>query len=144
MTGYITRQDIADRIGEDELTVLSDRDNDGIADEAVIDRAISDATDEINMHLSVRYQMPLPQVPDTIKRLAVNLALYWLSEGDGSLSELVKNRYENSVKTLKSLASGTMRLGLPELELPTENSAGTVQLVTAERRLTRDSLKGVL
>lgn len=144
MAGYITRQDIADRIGEDELIVLSDRDNDGSADEAVIDRAISDATDEINMHLSVRYQMPLPTVPDTIKRLAVNLALYWLSEGDGSLSELVKNRYENSVKTLKSLASGTMRLGLPELELPTENSAGTVQLVSAERRLTRDSLKGVL
>lgn len=144
MPVYITPQELSERIGEEELIVLSDRDGDGVADTLVIERAISDATDEINMHLAVRYQLPLTEVPETIKRLAVNLTLYWLCESDGALSDLVKTRYENSLKSLKALANGTMRLGLPELATPAENKTGDVQIVSAERRLSRTSLKGLL
>lgn len=144
MAAYITQQELQDRIGEDELINLSDRNNEGAADPAVIDRAIADATDEINMHLSSRYQMPLPAVPETIKRLAVNLTVYWLCESEAAMSDLIKERYSNAVKTLKSLASGTMRLGLPEATTPNENSTGNVHLVSSERIMTRNRLKGLL
>lgn len=141
---YLTRQELQDRIGEEELIILADRDGDGVADEPVIERAIQDATDEITMHLASRYRVPLPDVPDTVKRLAVSLTVYWLCEDDRAMSELVKERYENAVKTLKALASGSMRLGLPEAEKPAENSAGTVTLVSAERMHTRKKLGQVL
>ena len=90
MTAYITQQDLTERIGEDELTVLSDREGTGEINTAVVDRAIADATNEINMHLSSRYLMPLPEVPDTIKRLAVSLTIYWLSETDTTMSDMVE------------------------------------------------------
>ena len=144
MTAYITQQDLTERIGEDELTVLSDREGTGEINTAVVDRAIADATNEINMHLSSRYLMPLPEVPDTIKRLAVSLTIYWLSETDTTMSDMVKERYHNAVKTLKALADGSMRLGLPEADKPGENTAGDVQLISGERITTRKTLGGVL
>lgn len=144
MTAYITLQDLIDRIGEEEVIVLSDRAGTGEINMDVVDRAMVDATDEINMHLSSRYVMPLPQVPETIKRLAVNLTVYWLSENDGAMSELVKERYTNGIKTLKALASGTMRLGLPETSQPGENTAGSVQITGPERIARRDTLGGLL
>lgn len=141
---YLTPQELAERIGEQELVLLSDRDGGGHADEGVVEQAIQDATDEINMHLASRYQMPLPQVPDTIKRLTVSLTVYWLCEDDRAMSELIKQRYDNGIKTLKALANGTMRLGLPEAKQPEENRTGSAQVVSAERRHTRQSLGGVL
>ena len=141
---YIPRQDLVERIGEEELVLLSDRNNDGEADEAVIDRALADATDELNMHLACRYRLPLVEVPDTLKRLAVNLCLYWLCDSARSMSELVKERYESGIKTLRALGNGTLRLGLPELEAPEENTGGSVQRIGPERRVNSKNLGGVL
>ncbi|WP_330925246.1 DUF1320 domain-containing protein [Candidatus Sororendozoicomonas aggregata] len=141
---YITRQDLEERIGESELIVLSDREGTGAVNTAVVDKAISDATDEINMHLGTRYQLPLAEVPATIKRLAVNIALYWLSDSDATISDLVNERYESSVKTLKALASGAMTLGLPTLQKPAETTAGDVQLVGDGRITSRKTLGGVI
>ena len=73
---YITAQDVADRIGKDELIVLSDREGTGEVNTSVVAQAIQDASDEINMHLACRYRLPLAEVPDTLKRLAVNLTVY--------------------------------------------------------------------
>ena len=144
MAAYITQQDLIERIGKDELIILSDRDGTGEINTAVVERAIADATDEINMHLSSRYSMPLPKVPETIKRLAVSLTVYWLSETEVTMSDLMKGRYQNAVKTLKALADGSMRLGLPEASTPNENTAGDVQLVSGERLHTRKTLGGLL
>ena len=45
------------------------------------------------MHLACRYRLPLAEVPDTLKRLAVNLTVYWLCDSDAGVSDLVKDRY---------------------------------------------------
>ncbi|WP_299733998.1 DUF1320 domain-containing protein [uncultured Endozoicomonas sp.] len=138
MTAYATQQDIIDRIGEDNLLVL-------IGDDSVaVERAISQATDEITLYLGRRYVLPLATVPTSVRNLCVTIALYWLADDAAGMTELAENRYKAAVKNLEQLAKGTISLGMPDAERASENSAGNVQLVTAERRLTRKSLGGVL
>lgn len=138
MTIYATQQDIIDRIGEDSLLVL-------IGDEPVaVERAISQASDEINLFLGQRYVLPLETVPSTVRNLCVTIALYWLADDAAGMTELAESRYKAAMKTLSLLAKGDISLGMPDAEKAKENSGGEVQMVTAERRMTRKSLGGVL
>ena len=46
MSSIITRQDLIDRFGEDELVLLTDREGRGVIDDEVLNRAIEDAEAE--------------------------------------------------------------------------------------------------
>ena len=46
MSSIITRQDLIDRFGEDELVLLTDREGRGVINDEVLNRAIEDAEAE--------------------------------------------------------------------------------------------------
>lgn len=140
---YLTKQDLIDRIGLDELIVLSDREHTGTEDDTVIDRAMADATTEIDMYLGVRYTLPLSTIPSTLTRLAVSIAVYWLSENEANISDLTRERYENAIKVLKGIAGGTIDLGVIDTDAPDTDGSGKVTLVSGERIFTRNTLGGL-
>ena len=108
---YATQQDIIDRYGEETLLIVADADLDDEIDAGKVQRALQDASDEIDSHIGKRYALPLEQTPRILVRLAVDIALYRLSPQDGHTEEKRK-RYEDAVKVLKNIATGDISLGL--------------------------------
>jgi len=119
---YITRQALIDRFGETELIELTDRSGSGAIDDAVLDRAVNDATAEINSYLEARYTLPLSAVPQVIKTLAANIARYYLF--DDRATEVVEARYTNAVKFLRALGKGEVSLGLDDAGDATSPAGG--------------------
>lgn len=107
---YASQQNLIDRFGENELIQLTDRDSLGAIDADVIARALADADAEINGYLSTRYTLPLSPVPAVLEKLACDIARYQLFENKAT--DIVKERYENSVRFLKDVVSGKVTLGV--------------------------------
>lgn len=112
---YVTVEDLIDRLGEDEVYVLADRDRDGELDQAAIDDAAADAAAEINAYLGKRYSVPLgaERVPRIVKRIAIDLTVYRLADiGGVGGTDPRRQRYEDAIALLKRLASGEISLGI--------------------------------
>lgn len=131
---YATAQDLESRLGGvDELAALADRNGDGLADAALVARALADADAEIDSYLAGRYALPLAVVPPVLSRLACDVAVYRLaSEAGSGLTEERRTRYEDAVAWLRRAADGQVSLGLPET--PPQASPLAPGLVSGGRR----------
>lgn len=109
---YAALSDLELRYGADEVLRLADRDSDDSHDTGVIDAALDDASSEIDGFLSVRYSLPLAEVPGMLVRICCDIARYRLWSDDAT--EQIRQRYEEAIATLEKLASGTMALTLGE------------------------------
>ncbi|HGK7313604.1 gp436 family protein [Aeromonas hydrophila] len=144
MAIYATKQDLEDRDGSMLYNLALDRSTDTLND-TWIDEALATADDEINGYLSRRYVLPLPSVPDLLKRQAIVIAFYWLGDRDNQVTDLLQKRYDSAIAKVKEIAAGKLALGLPTPDQPPEGAVGKVELVQQNERLfTRNSLKGVL
>jgi phage gp36-like protein len=144
MAIYATKQDLETRDGSMLYNFALDRSTDTIND-TWIDEALATADDEINGYLSRRYVLPLPTVPDMLKREAIVIAFYWLADRDNQATNLLQDRYDRAIAKVKEIAAGKVDLGLPTPDQPPEGAVGKVELVQENERLfTRNSLRGVL
>ncbi|AVQ86191.1 DUF1320 domain-containing protein [Plesiomonas shigelloides] len=144
MATYATKQDLLDRDEGMLWNLAVDRSTNEL-NETWIDEALRTADDEINGRLGRRYVLPLPQVPDMLKRIAIVISLYWLADRDQQATNLMDERYKRAIEQLKDIASGKLELGLPTPEKPLEGPVGKAELVQQNERLfTRNSLRGVL
>ena len=111
--GYCTQADLADDFGEQEIIRISDRARPatGQIDPAVVEKAIADADAEINMYLEGRGLLPLPSVPDTLRRIASDITRYYLYQNPRDDSP-VTTRYNQRIRQLEKVASGRLSLGL--------------------------------
>lgn len=105
----IALSDLIERFGAAELAQLTNRQAqfDAVIDEAVIDRAISDATGEVASYLlpaglvrvsalgNVIY-VPSGAVPDALLLKTCDIARFYLYE-DGII-DVVQTRYDNAIK----------------------------------------------
>lgn len=107
---YAVQQDLVDRFGQTELAQLTDRANGTTIDAAVLGKALQDSDDEINSHLAVRHTLPLASAPLILKRLACDIARYFLYEDRAT--EIVTQRYKDALAYLKDVASGKVSLGV--------------------------------
>jgi len=103
---YATRQDLEARFGLDEVANLEAMQSsvNAIAD------ALQDAGEEIDSYIAVKYQLPLPSVPSTLKRVACNIARYRLYFQQPT--EEVENRYKAEIDFLKRVADGKAVLNI--------------------------------
>jgi len=108
---YATQQDIENRYDKDTLLIVADVNNDGEIDAGTVNRALIDAGDEIDLYIGRRETLPLAVVPPILKRLAVDMALYFLSSEQGYTEEKRK-RYEDAKKMLHEIATGKLSLGI--------------------------------
>ncbi|MEQ1389657.1 DUF1320 domain-containing protein [Acinetobacter radioresistens] len=112
---YATRADMEVRFGVNEISNLKTMQT----VENAIEQALQDAAEEIDSYVAVKYQLPLPEVPSTLKRIACNIARYRLYFQRPT--EEVENRYKAEIDFLKRIADGKATLNI----LNTQNQVTT-------------------
>jgi phage gp36-like protein len=108
---YCTQADITNSgLSSAELVRLSDDNGDGVADPAVVAKAIADADAEIDGYLGARYTIPVAPVPALLTKLAAAIAAWNLYGHRGLANERRQKDYEEAIATLRRLARGEMVL----------------------------------
>tara|TARA_B100000029_G_scaffold326008_1_gene318475 strand:+ start:592 stop:1014 length:423 start_codon:yes stop_codon:yes gene_type:complete len=123
---YASQADMINRFSERELIQLTDRNNTGAIDATVLDRALADATAEIDGYLAARYQLPLTSTPTVLVRVCSDIARYHLH--DDHIPEPVETRYKASVDLLRQVSMGRVSLGVSDTgDEPTSNDGAEIQ-----------------
>ena len=135
---YATPAQVTERHGADAVLLLTDRDGDGVADTNAIERALADASAEIDTYLAVKYDLPLSETPAVLTRLAADIAIYRLAVSADRRIEEHRVRYDDAVKLLERISVGKASLGLAS---PGQPSRAYVK--TRPRRFSRDTMAGL-
>ncbi|SDG21430.1 DUF1320 domain-containing protein [Rhodobacter capsulatus] len=120
---YATRATIAEIYGDGFLTDLTP---DGVADpDAAIDRALAQASAEIDGWISARYTTPLATAPKTLERPCIDIAAYILANSHARLTVTIEDRYKYAVEFAKAIGAGRAGLGEAEPSAVVDVSTGT-------------------
>jgi len=139
---YANHQDMIDRFAEQQLVEVTDPDLVAIK-VAALDRALEDASDEIDGYLEGRYRLPLQQPPRSLRLLACNIAMYrLLSLRQIDVMEDQRQRYEDAIKFLRAVANGDINLGLTQLGDTVAPAGGPTLVAGPARTFSRDKLRG--
>jgi len=120
---YASKEDLEERFGVEAVLMASDREGTGEADVSVIERALADASAEIDVYIGSRYTVPLPKVPTILRALCSDVAM-WKLALDTTATEQQKQRYDQAIKTLTLIAAGKVSLGITEREAGGSSSSG--------------------
>jgi phage gp36-like protein len=138
---YATVQDLVDRFGEREIVELTDRKLAQVIDETIAQRALDDASAEIDGYLASRCTLPLAHVPSVLVRICADMARYNLS-GDNA-TEVISQRYKDAVAFLTRVSNGQVSLGLSAGGEP-PSGGDAVQMESGGRVFDRDDSKGYI
>jgi phage gp36-like protein len=139
---YCTQADIEKQLPEAVITALADDTLTGSADADVVAEAIAAAAAEIDAWAGGRYQVPFSPVPDVIRKVSVDIAIYNLfSRRDSDPPEVRKDRYKAAVKLLESIARGIVTIGAAEAEAPPAVSHAPLA-TGAGRIFSREKMEG--
>ncbi|UZZ12201.1 DUF1320 domain-containing protein [Ectopseudomonas mendocina] len=134
MAAYLTLDDLIRRFDREEILDLAEDKDDETGetiDQDKVDRAIQDATGEIDSALAGGgYRLPLASVPPILTAYGCDIARYRLY--DNRATEQVTKRYDDAIKALRAVANGTLKLGLPKVD-DDITSAGDVQMMPGRR-----------
>lgn len=138
---YSTQDDIEKLIPAADLADLTSEDSS--VDAAVVADCIAKADAEIDGYLGIKYQVPLSPVPDLVKAMSVDLAIYNLHKRRPlmPMPDTVKMAYGDRVSFLKQVVAGNATIGISAAE-PAAVSQDVVEIGSSERVFSRDSLKG--
>nr|DAK31772.1 MAG TPA: head to tail adaptor [Caudoviricetes sp.] len=137
---YANVTDLKKRYGEEELLDLA-RLSDGTLDEAKVDEALDDAVQTIDSYLAGRYTLPLNNIPAVLVRHCCYLARYFLEKNRST--DQARQDYEDSIRFLEKVASGTITLGLSDSG-ETVESDNTVVMESGGSVWGRERAKGFI
>jgi phage gp36-like protein len=140
---YCTESDILERFDEEELVELTNDDPNGQnVNSTVITDAIADADSEINGYCQKWYEIPLDPVTNLIKKLSIDISIYNLysRRPNGAMPEIVKERYDNAVKTLNMISQQKVLLGADTLN-PVDAAGSRGHFESNDRIFNRDDMK---
>lgn len=109
---YCDLDDIRDVLTRDAAASAEDQNNGSTLDEENLAAARSDAQDEIDARLALRYTVPFSPVPDLIKRITIAIAAYLADlnfrENRDMQTELnpIYQRWQRAVALLGQLSTG--------------------------------------
>lgn len=141
---YATVRDCLDRQSEDSLRELADDPQAETLAWSALERALEDATDEIDAYVGARHDLPLETVPRLLVRLCVEIGVYRRALHSDARIEENRRRYEDAVRLLDSIRSGGAGLGVADPDPPAEAESPAVSVESAPRVMTRRSLRGIL
>ncbi len=136
---YATVQDMKDRFEEAELIQLSDSAMLGEIDEAKINRAIDDATNEINGYLAKHYKLPMSPVPPVLVRFTCDIARFRLYLNRADMPEIVSKSYSDALAYFVNISKGIVAL---EAEGVAPKEEATILTHFAPRLTGRDKMGG--
>lgn len=138
---YCTLDDIRDMMDEDEIIRYTDDYDQGIVNTSVTDKAIAGAGALIDSHLATRLSVPVSPVPDIIKDLAVDIAIYKICSRRSQAPEEIRTKYDDAVKYLEKAAAG--KIAIPgAVSAPDSMSNDGVSMSTSTRIFSRDKMNG--
>lgn len=129
---YATLADMVARYGQRELVELTDPERVESIDVDAVERALADAGAEMDGYLAVRYALPIESVPEVLTRLCCDLARYHLYRE--SVTDLVKQRRDAVIQSLRDIASGRLTLGLPAAAQAAQSAQARAVRVRAAAR----------
>ena len=104
---YATKEDLVARFGENVLSLALMFPAD-VPDP--LETALQDACEEVDGYLAVRYPLPLPNVPNNLKRLVCEIARYKLYFEEAP--EATEVRYRMAIDFLKGVRDGKNSLAI--------------------------------
>ena len=105
---YADRDALVARFTEAEITALENLDAEALDPVSVSAKACSDATEEVNSYISVRYAIPLPSIPAVLVRATCDIARFRMYK-DRPI-DIAKYRYERTIRWLEHLVKGLVHL----------------------------------
>lgn len=138
---YSVQADILEQLDETVLIQLTDDDGAGEVDDDKVTRAISDADATIDAYCQGRYEVPLDPVPDKIRQISVDIAIYNLfSRRDDTAPERRIERHKEAIRFLERMADGKITLGSAT---PAQvNTSHSVNISANDRIFDRDKMSG--
>lgn len=133
---YITIEAMIERFGTSELVELTDRDDEGVINERIVNQAIADADAEIDGYIGAVATLPLTTVPATLVRVAADIARYRLY--DEQPTEAVRKRYEDARAYLRDVAGGKAVIA----SAAAQTSESVADYAGNTRVFTEDTLEG--
>ena len=141
---YATVTDMQNRYPARDLIAISDPNNVSIQN-AVIDTALSDASNEEDTYLESRFSLPLTDPPAILTQYCCYIAMYRLASQFGLLHDMksAKDRYDEVIKVLQAVKDGTQTLGLATdgAEPPTAKPSVMTSEPRGENQFGRGKLK---
>jgi len=137
---YSTQADILNQVDLDTLVQLTDDEGLGEIDAVVLARAIADADATIDAYLQGRYSVPLATVPDKVRQVSADVAIFHLYSRKDAVPENRRSRYEDAIGFLKAVAAGTIALGVNSPAA--ETSGNEVEVASNTRIFDRDKMSG--
>ena len=138
---YSAKSDILEQLDEAILIQLTDDDGIGAVDDDKVTRAIADADATIDAYCQGRYSIPLDPVPDKMRQISVDLAVYNLYSRRGDAApETRKDRHKEAIRFLEKVSEGKISLGS---STPSPETTGnSVDIDQNDRIFTRDKMSG--
>jgi len=135
---YISAKDLGDRYGDTLAQILQ---GESVKTRnALLKRALADATAEVDSFLQGRFLLPLPFVPPVLAQITADIAIYRLLViRPNQTVEDARQRYEDAVKRLEQIRKGQLDLGLPLTDAPA--IVGPLRITSAPRMFTRKTLR---
>lgn len=140
---YSTLTDIKKLISEVTVNQLTDDEDTGAVVESRVTEAIAQADAEINSYCGGRYTVPFSTVPDIVKKISVDIAIYNLySRKVEEIPETRADRYKNAIRQLEGISKGIISIG--ESPEPAAISEGGVETnkTESDRTFAKDTLSG--
>jgi phage gp36-like protein len=135
---YCTQNDLESLVPIKELAELTTEWGD-IPDFTVITEIISKADAEIDSYVSVRYEIPFLKIPDMIRALSMDMAIYHLYSRRSAVPAIRQTKYEDAIRLLQNVAVGKSNIvGFGGTEVSNKSSAAA-EIVSSERIFSRDA-----
>lgn len=108
---YTTIPEIKKSLTDKAYKELSDDDNDGVIDEAMVNEKIERADAEIDSYCRIRYTVPFANPAPIIKTIACDIAIYYLfSRKFDEVPKTYDDLYSRALRKLRDIADGSLSL----------------------------------
>lgn len=121
MARYAEIADVERAIGVDTLRAIADHNGDGIADNAVIEAALDDASALADTYLDDVQPLPSPP-PAALRRAVITIATHYMRSPRALNTEDSREDYKQTIKWLEAIAAGKATL-VPQPDVPTTPDA---------------------
>jgi phage gp36-like protein len=118
---YCTKTDLLYKVDEDILIQLTDDDDTGSVDDAIVSEAIAEADAVINGYCGTKYDVPFSDVPVIVKKWSGDIAIYNLYCRRRGVPEDVITRYSAAIDALKDVSKGLVTLGVLDPGVDTDD-----------------------
>lgn len=108
---------------------------------SLIAQALADADSTIDGYLAGRQSVPLASPPLVIKRLACDLARFFIY--DDQVTEAIQKRHDSAIAFFRDVSAGRVSLGA-DLGAAAQPAGGSVEMVSEATVFGRGSSKGFI